>query len=128
RADPRGLRALEVGGVGGHVRAGGHPVAASLIVAGAEELHRVGDDLDALPLGPVLGLPFAPVQTPLDPHRPTLGEVGGAVLPLSAPNGDVEVVRFVHPVAAGCVLATTVDGDAEFAHGRPARQAAELRV
>jgi hypothetical protein len=49
-------------------------------VAGTEELHRVGDDLDRLALAAaVFGFPLAPVEPTFDPYRPTLGEVVRAV-------------------------------------------------
>src|SRR5262249_48773015 len=44
--------------------------AAHALVAAAEELHRVGDDLDRLTLGAVLRLPLAPLEAALHPDRP----------------------------------------------------------
>ena len=95
--------ALEVRGVGGNVRLRLEAVAttaARVVRARAEELDAVGDDLDGLALGAVLGLPFAPVEPPLDGDGASLGEVVGAVLALRAPDGDVEVVGLVDPLAA----------------------------
>src|SRR4051794_5149972 len=84
--------AFEVGGVGRDVAAGGESattVAAAPTtgaVAGAEELDRVGDDLDRLPFAAaVFGLPLTPVEAPFDRYGPTLAEVVGAVLTLCAP-------------------------------------------
>ena len=49
------------------------PLPPPAAVAGAEELDRVGDDLDALAFAAaVLGLPLAPVEPSLDRHRATL--------------------------------------------------------
>src|SRR2546423_5164883 len=55
-------------------------------VAGAQELDRVGNDIDRLTLVPLLVLPLAPVETPVDRNRAALREVLGAVLTLGAPN------------------------------------------
>ena len=55
-------------------------VALPTAVAAAEELDRVGDDLDGLALGSVLGLPLAPVEPALDRSRSALRQVGRAVL------------------------------------------------
>ena len=98
------------------------------VAAAAEELDAVGDDLDRLALGAVLGLPLAPVEAAVDPDRAALGEVLRAALGLVAPDGDVEVVRLVGPLAGHCVLAARVHGDAELAHGGPARGVAQLGV
>ena len=68
----------------------------------------------------VLGLPFAPVEATFDRHRPALREVVGAVLALRAPDGDVEVVGLVDPLAGLAVLAAAVDGDSQLADGGPA--------
>ena len=43
---------------------------------------------------------------------------------LVAPDGDVEVVRLLGPLARGAVLAPRVDGEAEAAHGSAARRVA----
>src|SRR5438105_14220576 len=75
------------------------------LAATAEELHRVGDDLDRLPLGAVLRFPLAPLEPAVDRDRATLREVLRAVLALVAPDGDVEVVRLLGPLAGGAVLA-----------------------
>src|SRR5689334_6712289 len=121
--------ALEVRGVGRHVRLGLEAVApATLVVrARAEELHALGDDLHGLALGPVLGLPFPPVEPSLHGDRAPLREILGAVLALRSPDGDVEVVGFVHPLAA-LVLAAAVDGDSKLADGGPAGGRAQLGV
>src|SRR4051794_7201997 len=79
-ADGLGRRAVAAGGLGA-----------------GEELHGVGDDLDALALAAVVCRPFAPLQPSVDRDRPALGEVAGAVLALGAPDGDVEVVGHVDP-------------------------------
>src|SRR5437899_2162015 len=62
-------------------------------VTAAEELDVVGDDLDRLALGAVLGVPLAPVEASVDRDRAALGEVLRAVLALLVPDRDVEVVR-----------------------------------
>src|SRR5688500_5390975 len=80
----------------------------------AEELIRVGDDLDRLAVVALLVLPLAPLEATVDRDRAALGEVLGGVLALRAPDGDVEVVRPVDTVA-GRVLATRVRGDAQAA-------------
>ena len=109
-------------------RAGGHVLGATLAVAAAaEELDAVGDDLDRLALGAVLRLPLAPVEAPVDRHRPALGQVLRAVLALLAPDGDREVVRLVDPLAA-LVLAPRVDGDTQRADRHAGRRVPELRV
>ena len=95
------------------------PLALAAAVTGTEELDRLGDDLDRLPLAaPVLAdRHSAPVEAPLDRHRATLEEVVGAVLALRAPDGHVEVVGLVDPVAGLAVFAAAVDRDAQLADG-----------
>src|SRR6478609_8786457 len=129
RAGAHGLRVLEIGCVGRHVGARRDPVAlnGTGTVPAAQELHRLGDDLDALAFVAVLRLPLAPVQTAVDRDGAALREVGRAVLALRPPDGHVEVVRLVDPLAA-LVLAAAVDGHAELADGGPALKAPELRV
>src|SRR3954454_280882 len=91
RAAPGGHRRLdEVRGVRGNVALRRESAAILAALAGAEELHGVGNDIDRLPLLSVLALPFAPLEAPVDRHRPALGEVLGAVLALLAPHRDVE--------------------------------------
>src|SRR6266581_4647958 len=82
--------------------------AALAAVTAAEELDVVGDDLDRLALGAVLGVPLAPVEASVDRDRAALGEVLRAVLALLVPDRDVEVVRLVDPLT-GLVLALRVD-------------------
>src|SRR3954453_19177552 len=79
---------LEVRGVRGDVRLGLDPVALRrcAAVAAAQELHRVGEDREAWGLRAVVRLPLAPVETALDCDGPALGEIGGAVLALGAPD------------------------------------------
>src|ERR1044071_1666734 len=103
-------------------------LAALAVASAAEELDRVGDDLDRLALRAVLRLVLAPVQATVDGHRPSLGEVLRAALALVAPDRDVEVVGLLAPLAGGGVLAARVDGETQAAHGRPARGMAELGV
>src|SRR6266508_791872 len=98
------------------------------VAAAAEELDRIGDDLDGLALRAVLRLPLAPLQAPVDPHRASLGEVLRAVLPLVTPDGDVEVVGLLAPFAGRRVLAPRVDGQAQAANGCPARRVPQLGV
>src|SRR5918998_3027090 len=89
-----GRSRLEVGRVGRDVALRGEPGSVLLAsLRAAEELDRVGDDLDALALArAVLGLPLAPLQAPVDRDRAALREVLRAVLALGAPDGDVEEV------------------------------------
>src|SRR4051794_16233941 len=96
-------------------------------VAGAQELDRVGNDIDRLALVALLVLPLAPVETPVDRDRPALRQVLGAVLTLRAPDRDVEVVRLLDPVARG-VLATRVGRDPQAADGRTALGRAQLGI
>ena len=49
--------------------------AAATTVTAAEELHRVGDDLDRLALGAVLGVPLTPVEASVDADAETLAEL-----------------------------------------------------
>src|SRR5439155_4208851 len=94
----------------------------------AEELDRAGDDLDRLALGAVLGLPLPPVEPAVDGDGAALGEVLRAVLPLLVPDGDVEEVRLLGPLAAACVFLARIDGDSEAANGGAARRVAQLGV
>ena len=75
------------------------PPSPAAVAAAAEELHGVGDDLDRLALGAVLGVPLAPLEPAVDRDRPSLREVLRAALALVAPDGDVEVVRLLGPLA-----------------------------
>src|SRR3954451_7139963 len=95
----RGGRGREVAGVDRDVRARGEPAATAVVVAAAEELDGVGDDVDGLALAALLALPLAPLQAPVDRDGPAAAEVAGAVLALGAPDGDVEEVGLVHPLA-----------------------------
>src|SRR3954447_491058 len=124
RRAARGPGGLEVGGVRRYVALRGEAPAAAVAaalatVAGAEELHRVGDDVDRLALLTLLGVPLAPLQAAGDRHRAALREVLGAALALRAPDGDVEVVGLVDPLAGG-VFAPGVAGQAKAADGRAA--------
>src|SRR4051794_38146689 len=128
-AGAHGLVLLEVGRVGRNIGARLDSVAlyGAGSVTAAEELHGLGDDLDALALVAVLRLPLAPVKASVDGHGPTLREVRRAVLALRSPDGHVEVVRLVDPLAA-LVLAAAVDGHAKLADRGPALKAPELRI
>src|ERR1044072_6226938 len=123
---------LEVARVGRDVRPRGEAVAAAPahagVVAAAEELDRVGHDLDVLAVVALLVLPLAPLQGTVDRHRADLGEEAGAVLALRAPDRDVEVVGLVLPVARGLVLATRVAGDPQRAHRGASAGGPELGV
>src|SRR5262245_45864969 len=66
---------LEVTRVGRNVGPCGEavaPAAAHAVLAAAQELDRVGDDLDGLALASALGLPLAPLEATVDRHRTTL--------------------------------------------------------
>ena len=109
---------LEIPFVDRDVAALGGPVAGESastggVVARAQELHRVGNDIDCLAFGAVLGLPLAPLEPPVDRDRASLGEVARGVLALRAPHRDVEVVGLVLPLAGAPVLAARVAGDAQ---------------
>src|SRR5690349_13009036 len=99
RRDRRGLRRAEVARVGRDVRARGEAAAtAAGVVAAAEELDGLGDDVDrGAVLARVLVLPLAPLQAAVDGDRAALAQVAGAVLALLAPDRDVEVVGLVLP-------------------------------
>src|SRR3954453_23075715 len=93
---PRGGRAasgrraggLEVTRGGRDVRPRGEAVTAAPahagVVAAAEELDRVGHDLDVLAGVAFLVLPLAPLEATVDPDRAALGEEARALLPLRA--------------------------------------------
>src|SRR4051812_11390591 len=101
---------------------------AAAVTTTAEELDRVGDDLHRLTLaGAVGGLPLAPVEAAVDGDAAALLEVLSAVLALRAPDGHVEVVRLVDPLA-GSVLAAGVDGDPQLANRRPAGGGGGVRI
>src|SRR6202035_3805897 len=98
------------------------------VIARAQELHRVGNDIGCLTLRTVLGLPLAPLQAPVDCHGASLREVARRVLALRAPYGDVEVVGLVLPFARAPVLAARVARDAQAAHRHAARQRTQLGI
>src|SRR4249919_276133 len=128
RADSR---ALEVRGVSRDVRLRLEAIAtafARVVRARAEELDAVGDDLHRLALGAILGLPLAPVEPSLDGDGASLREVVRAVLALRSPDGDVEVVGLVDPLAALAVLAAAVDGHSKLADRGSAGGRAQLGV
>src|SRR3954447_23395659 len=122
-------RRRKVGRVGRNVALGREAVAvAAAVTTTAEELDRVGDDLHRLALARgVGGLPLAPVEAAVDGHAAALLEVLSAVLALRAPDGHVEVVRLVDPLA-GSVLAAGVDGDPPPAKPPPPPPGAEFPV
>src|SRR5207245_4544917 len=120
----RGL--LKVGGVGRDVRLD-HAVRLWRVTR-AQELDRVGNDIDGLPLGAVLRFPLAPVKASLDGDRSSLGKVLGAVLALGAEDGDVEIVGLVDPLAALGLFAPAVDRNAQAAHRGPAGGGAKLGI
>src|SRR4029453_11028305 len=123
-----GRRAAHIG-VGRRARRHELTLAAALgVAAAAEELHGVGDDLDRLALRAVLGLPLTPVEAAVDAYRASLGEVLRAALALVPPDGDVEVVRLVAPLAGLRILLACVHGQAELADGGAARRVPELGV
>src|SRR6476619_295692 len=94
---------LEWNVVVGADRGAGRPVLGLVVgceLWSSEELDGVGDDLDGLALGPVWGLPFAPVQASVDGDAPAVGEVARGVLALRSEDGDVEVVGLGSPFTA----------------------------
>src|SRR5215210_7033973 len=124
-----GRRRREVRARVGRARGNELAVAAALgVAAAAEELDGVRDDLHRLPLGAVLRLPLAPVESAVDADRAALRQVLRTALALVPPDGDVEVVRLVAPLARRPVLLARIDGDAELADGGPARRVPELGV
>src|SRR5215210_148320 len=126
---PGGHRRLgEVRCVRGNIALWREATAVLASLSGTEELDGVGNDIYRLPLVAFLVLPLAPLEPPIDRDRASLREVLGAVLALSAPNGDVEVVGLVHPLAAGLVLAPRVARDPQAADGHAARKIPELGV
>ena len=110
RAAPGGHRRLgEVRGIRGNVALRREATAVLATLAGAEELHGVGNDIYRLPLlCRFLVLPLAPLEAAVDRDGPALREVLGAVLALRAPDGDVEVVGLVDPLAGRLVLPARV--------------------
>jgi hypothetical protein len=85
---------------------------AAALTAAAEELDAVGDDLDRPGAWCRPALPTRASRACRRRRRGgPFGEVLRAALALVAPDGDVEVVRLVAPVALGVLLAR-VDGDA----------------
>src|SRR5262249_36350237 len=94
----------------------------------AEDLHGVGDHLDGRTLRALLRFPLAPLEPAVDADGAPLGEVLRAVLTLVAPDGDVEVVRLLGPLAGRRVLPPRVDREPQAADGHPARRVPELRV
>src|SRR5829696_4578148 len=126
----RGAGGLEVPVVDRDVRARGEAAApvAGAVLAAAQELDGVGDDLDALALVAVLGLPLAPLEAAVERDGPALGEKARAVLALGAPDRDVEEVGLVLPLPRRLVLAARVGRDPQRAHGHAARGGAKLRI
>src|SRR5262249_32528608 len=61
-----------------------------------------------------------------DADGAALGEVLRAALALVAPDGDVEVVRLVAPLAGGVVLLAGVHGEGQLGHRSAAGCVAEL--
>src|SRR5262249_8453978 len=92
------------------------------VAAAAEELNAVCDDLARLALRAVLGAPLAPLEPAVDGDRAALRQVLRAALALVAPDGDVEVVRLLGPLAGRAVLAARVDGEPKAADGGAARR------
>src|SRR5215210_5631183 len=127
---PSGHRCLgKVRCVSGNIALRREATAVLATLTGAEELDGVGNDIYRLPVLPgFLVLPLAPLEPPIDRNRAPLGEVLSAVLALSAPNGDVEVVGLVDPLACGLVLAPRVACDPHAADRHAARKVPELGV
>src|SRR5581483_2534262 len=101
---------------------------AARVAAAAEELDALGDHLDGLALARAVGrVPLAPLEAPVDADRASLRQVLGAALRLVAPDGHVEVVGLVDPLA-GLVLPARVDGEPQLADRRAAARAPALGV
>src|SRR5262249_28415859 len=118
----------EVGAVAG--RSGRNELrgVAAGVATAAQELDALGDDLHGLALArPVGRLPLAPLEAAVDPDRAALREVLRAALRLVPPDGDVEVVRLVDPLA-GLVLPARVDRDPQLADRGATARAPQLRV
>src|SRR5580700_4678112 len=82
---------LEIPFIYGNVAALGGPVtgkasSARALFTRAQELHRVGNDIDCLALCPILRLPLPPIEASVECHWPSLGEVACGVLTLCAPH------------------------------------------
>src|SRR5277367_3902456 len=101
---------LKITVIDGDVAALGGPVARKPaptggILARAQELHRIGNDIGCLAFCAVLGLPLAPLEPPVDRDRAPLRQKAGGILALRTPHGDVEIVGLVLPLAGASVLA-----------------------
>src|SRR5215210_7411725 len=110
------------------VKSASSAATAAFAVARAEELHVVRDHLDRLPLRAVLRLPLAPVQPAVDADGPPLGEETRTALALVTPDGHVEVIGLLGPLAGLAVLLSRVDGEPQLAHGGAARRVPQLGV
>ena len=105
---------------------GERPALATLAPAVQEE-DVVGDHLDALALGAVLGLPLTPGQAAVDADAPSLGQIGGGGLGLTAEDRHVEVVGAVTPVA-GLIARARGHRKAHRADRIPATGVAQLGI
>src|SRR5271154_852316 len=126
-------RSLEVAFVDRRLVTPGGPIADEAascrgIFARAQELHRLGNDIDVLAFGALLGLPLAPLQAAVDRDGAPLVQEAGGVLALRAPHRHVEVVGLVLPFARAPVLAARIARDPQLAHRGTARQRAQLGV
>ena len=125
--------ALEVRGVGGYVRVGWKPLPPPPPPPGLSEREPRNWTMSAMistawRFDPSCASHSRQSRRPSHRHRPSLREVVGAVLALRAPDGDVEVVGLVDPLAGGAVLSAAVDGHSELADGGPAGSRAQLGV
>src|SRR3981189_2056013 len=77
-----------------------------------------------LPPPPPALSPPPPLEEAVDCARPALRKVLRAAFALVAPDGDVEVVRLLGPLAGGTVLAARVDRDAQAADRHAGRRVA----
>ncbi len=98
------------------------------LVAAADELGVVRDDLDRLPVVAVLVLELAPLQAAVDGDRAALGHVLGDDLALATPDGDVDEVALLAPLARRRILLARVERHAQAADRHAARQGAKLRA
>ena len=85
------------------------------VLARAEELHGLGDDIDRVALLALIVGPLPEAQSPIDCDLPSLAEEAMAVLALWTPDGDVEEVGLILPLPALRVPAPSIRSDPQTA-------------